>query len=131
MFHLTDPQRETLRLRLNARSGVLREEIARALHGSSSSVELAIPVGRPERGDEAVEDLEAGIAIAGVERDADELNAILEALARMESGRYGLCDDCRAPIAYERLLAQPQASRCMRCETERERLRARPSLTAL
>jgi len=62
---------------------------------------------------------------------ADELNAVLEALARMESGRYGLCSDCGAPIAFERLLAQPQASRCIRCETERERLRARPSLPAL
>ena len=131
MFHLTNSQRETLRLRLNARSAELREEIAEALHGPEPSIGLGLPDHRAERGDEAVEDLEAGIALASVERDADELNAVLEALARMEAGHYGLCADCRAPLSCERLLAQPQASRCMRCETERERLRARPSLPAL
>ena len=73
----------------------------------------------------------SGIELAGLARDADELNHVLEAMARMESGRYGMCADCGAPIAYERLLAQPQAARCIRCETERERLRARPSLPAL
>jgi len=131
MFHLTPPQRDTLRERLGARSAVLREEIANALHESAPSAELGLPDRRPEVGDEAETDLETGIVFAGVERDATELNAVLEALARMESGRYGLCADCGAPIAYERLLAQPQAARCMRCETERERLRARPSLPAL
>ena len=66
-----------------------------------------------------------------VQRDSAQLNALLEALSRMEQGGYGLCVDCGAPIAFERLLAQPQAPRCIRCETERDRLRARPSHPAL
>jgi RNA polymerase-binding transcription factor DksA len=81
--------------------------------------------------DDAVADLETGIEVAAVARDAEELNAVLEARARMEAGGYGLCVDCGAPIAFERLLARPDAPRCIRCETERERLRARPSLPAL
>ena len=128
MFQLTAAQRETLHAKLAERSAVLRGEIAHALHGDG---EPGLGDGRIEAGDEAVTDLETSIELCGMERDADELNAVLEALARMESGRYGLCSDCGAPIAFERLLAQPQASRCIRCETERERLRARPSLPAL
>lgn len=131
MFQLTPSQRETLRARLAERARVLRGEIAEALHASAVPAELGLPDRRAEAGDEALADLQSGIELAGMERDAEELNAVLEALARMDAGRYGLCTDCGAPIAYERLLAQPQAPRCIRCETERERLRARPSLPAL
>ena len=130
MFHLTTAQRETLRRQLTERSAVLRGEIAEALHHSAAPASLGV-ADRAEAGDEAEADLESSIELAGMERDAQELNGVLEALARMEDGRYGMCADCGAPIAFERLLAQPQAPRCIRCETERERLRARPSLPAL
>lgn len=130
MFHLTHSQRETLRRRLNERTAMLRGEIGHALHETAAG-DLAHTDRASELGDAAVADLETGITLAEVERDAAELNAVLEALARMEAGRYGLCLDCGAPIVFERLLAQPQAPRCVRCETERDRLRARPSLPAL
>ncbi len=131
MFHLNTAQRETLRLRLNERAGALRREIADVLHDSGARAALGLPNHREEIDDEALAELETGLEIAGVERDAAELNAVLEALARIDAREYGLCADCGAPIAYERLLAQPQATRCVRCESERERLRARPSLPAL
>lgn len=131
MFHLTTAQREALRAKLVDRAAVLRGEIAQVLHDTAAPAALGLPDRRAEAGDEPVADLEASIELSGVERDAEELNAVLEALARIEGGRYGLCADCGAPIAQERLLAQPQAARCIRCETERERLRARPSLPAL
>jgi DnaK suppressor protein len=131
MFHLTVAQCETLRASLQERARALRGEIREALHASATPAELGLPDHRAEIGDDALADLQTSIEIAGVERDANELNAVLEALARIDASHYGLCADCGAPIAYERLLAQPQASRCIRCENERERLRARPSLPAL
>ena len=131
MFHLTASQRETLHAKLRDRERVLRGEIAEALHATATPAELGLPDHRAEIGDEALADLQTSIELAGVERDADELNAVLEALARFDDGEYGLCADCGAAVVYERLLAQPQAARCIRCETERERLRARPSLPAL
>ncbi len=131
MVHLTTAQRDGLRVRLNERFAVLRAEISEALHATATPAELGLPNHRIETGDEAIADLETGIELAGVERDASEINAVLEAIARMDAGQYGFCSDCRAPIAHERLLAQPQAARCVRCETERERLRASPSLPAL
>ena len=131
MFQLTPAQRDALHARLTERSAMLRTEIGQALHAGAAPEDLGLPARRPETGDEAVDDLETSVELAGIERDAGELTDVLEALARMDHGRYGLCADCGAPIAYERLLAQPQAARCIRCETERERLRARPSLPAL
>jgi RNA polymerase-binding transcription factor DksA len=131
MFQLTPWHREVLRSRMVQRAHALRDEIAAALHDAETRTALGLPTPLPEPGDEAVEDLESGIAVASVERDASELNAITEALSRLDSGRYGLCSDCGAPLAWERLMAQPQAVRCVRCENENERRRARPSLPAL
>jgi len=131
VFHLSPSQRGQLRARLEERARTLRREIAEALHGDETGAALGVAERRSETGDEAVEDLEAGIEAAGAERDAAELNAVLEALVRMDAGHYGTCIDCGAPLALERLLAQPHALRCVRCETERERLRAQPSLPAL
>lgn len=41
--------------------------------------------------------------------------AVLSALQRIESGRYGTCMFCGNPIARERLEAAPEASVCMKC----------------
>lgn len=51
-----------------------------------------------------------------LEKEAQiELQAIDRALARMTSGRYGLCRDCGNPIAIERLRALPYTDRCIDC----------------
>lgn len=33
----------------------------------------------------------------------------------LRSGRYGVCRACRAPIAFERLMARPTARTCVAC----------------
>jgi DnaK suppressor protein len=40
------------------------------------------------------------------------------ALARLESGDYGVCEDCAQPIPPERLRALPEATRCVRCQRQ-------------
>jgi DnaK suppressor protein len=70
------------------------------------------------------------MALAEAGHDTTQVNAVREALFRMDRGGYGVCADCEAPIPFERLFAQPNTPRCIRCETERDRLRARPSLPA-
>jgi DnaK suppressor protein len=42
------------------------------------------------------------------------------ALARLESGRYGLCCQCGAALEAERLDADPSAVFCADCAAERE-----------
>lgn len=54
-----------------------------------------------------------GIEHVELLRDQEELAEIAEARTRMADGRYGECVDCGQPIAFERLLAQPIAKRCI------------------
>jgi RNA polymerase-binding transcription factor DksA len=45
---------------------------------------------------------------------------LLDGLRRMHAGTYGVCAACRSPIAYERLLAIPETSVCVRCSRSSE-----------
>ncbi|KKR21848.1 MAG: hypothetical protein UT50_C0003G0029 [Candidatus Moranbacteria bacterium GW2011_GWA2_39_41] len=47
-----------------------------------------------------------------LEKKLHEVNA---ALARMENGTYGFCDNCKQEIAIERLQANPSAQTCIKC----------------
>lgn len=44
-----------------------------------------------------------------------ELRQINKALARIESGDYGICGSCHKTISKERLEAVPYAASCMDC----------------
>lgn len=46
--------------------------------------------------------------------------AVAAALARVEAGTYGQCQDCGGPIAKARLEAIPQTAFCIRCERKHE-----------
>jgi RNA polymerase-binding transcription factor DksA len=63
---------------------------------------------------------------ASVERDAGERLELEDALRRMAVSAYGTCVECAAALPWVRLDARPEAKRCVRCETEHERRRARP-----
>jgi RNA polymerase-binding transcription factor DksA len=47
---------------------------------------------------------------------AQKLAQVRAALERIESGTYGLCTDCAAPIHEARLAARPFALRCVTCQ---------------
>jgi RNA polymerase-binding protein DksA len=55
-----------------------------------------------------------------------ELKKITAALARMESGQFGVCIDCGTPIDERRIKAYPYAIECIDCATLDERRKARP-----
>src|SRR5476649_2302195 len=48
--------------------------------------------------------------------DAKILQAIEEALVRMEKGTYGICRDCGDPVAPARLEAIPWTRSCITCK---------------
>jgi DnaK suppressor protein len=50
-----------------------------------------------------------------------------EALERLRSGRYGICDDCKKAIPRERLEAVPSAIRCVACQEKHEAKTAKRS----
>jgi DnaK suppressor protein len=49
------------------------------------------------------------------------LQAVNEALQRIEDGTFGTCGRCGKPIAEERLEAIPYANRCIDCKRLEER----------
>ena len=49
-----------------------------------------------------------------------EISEIASALARIESGDYGICVDCGVEIPEERLEVKPFARRCIKCEENYE-----------
>ena len=66
--------------------------------------------------DIAQESIERDTSIA-LRRLLAELREDVEhALARLEQGGYGICEDCSRPIPAERLRARPEAVRCVACQ---------------
>lgn len=55
---------------------------------------------------------------------AHVLNEVRMAIAAIDSGEYGICEDCDAPISSRRLDAIPWARVCVKCQERRDRARA-------
>ncbi len=66
--------------------------------------------------DQASGNNEVHIALKLRQTDAKILQAIEEALQRIEKGTYGVCRDCGEPIASARLLAIPWTRVCIACK---------------
>lgn len=64
--------------------------------------------------------VEVGMQLALRRRMETRRAEIEEALARMDSGEYGVCEDCGDDIALARLLANPTARLCVHCQADRE-----------
>ena len=66
--------------------------------------------------DQASGNNEVHIQLKLKQTDATILQAIEEALVRMEKGTYGICRDCGEPIAKARLEAIPWTRVCISCK---------------
>ena len=65
------------------------------------------------------EDREMGFAMRGLL--VERANRLAEALERLRSGDYGLCQVCGEPIAPKRLQAIPEVTTCVACQDAAER----------
>ena len=66
--------------------------------------------------DQASGNNEVHIQLKLKQTDAKILQAIEEALGRIEKGTYGICRDCGEPIAEARLKAIPWTRVCIACK---------------
>ena len=66
--------------------------------------------------DQASGNNEVHIALKLKQTDAKILQAIEEALKRIDKGTYGICRDCGEPIAPARLNAIPWTRVCITCK---------------
>lgn len=56
------------------------------------------------------------------DRERKLLQKIKEAIQRTEDGTYGVCEDCGEEISDSRLSARPEATLCINCKEEQEKV---------
>jgi DnaK suppressor protein len=119
MANLNSDQHQTIQRLLSEREVELREEV-RAAKATRAERTSAQGPNVEDAGEGGEARLRVGLEHVEIERDEDELRAIEEARERIGEGTYGDCVDCGQPIPFERLKAQPIASRCIACQSRYE-----------
>ncbi len=120
---LTPARRDLLAQVLRKRQQALARQLqAREEGGSAAEQALAA---REQDGDDALQ-LASEHEIESTRTDIEhrDLAALGAALQRVNDADYGLCADCGKAIPFERLFIEPQALRCVACESMREKKEA-------
>lgn len=97
--------------------GMLDRILTKSFAGESGSLEAAC---LPDAADRASLETDRSLTLLMRERERMAAEDIRNALARMETGEYGLCEECGEDIAPARLRAQPAATLCVHCKSLRE-----------
>ena len=114
---LTAKQLEQFRKQLGEKRDVLIEAAQRTIKN-----EMVVP--QDERFDEvdqaSTEYMQAfSFKLRGRERHL--LVKIDVAIKKLESGTFGMCEDCEEQISLKRLEARPEAPLCIQCKEAQER----------
>lgn len=119
MNHLSNEDIDTLQQRL----ALMRKQALDEIKTANAEIESTRASKYGEAGSRS-DDIEIArfeeIRRSEIEIDRGALRKIEEAEHRMIEGSYGVCSDCGEPIARERLLALPAATRCAACEKKKE-----------
>jgi DnaK suppressor protein len=91
--------------------GSLKDETGELVSGSADQ----------HMADTGTETVDREIDYTLEETDGRLLTGIDAALARIDAGTYGICVNCSAQIAPERLEAMPWATLCIDCKRKEER----------
>lgn len=119
MEHLTQEELAELKSKLENEVGVVEEEMSRIGHKNPTNP--ADWEAQPDKMDiQEADKNEAADRIESFEENTAILkeleiryNNIKKALARMDTGTYGICEVGNKPIKKERLYANPAASTCI------------------
>ncbi|MCU0594072.1 MAG: RNA polymerase-binding protein DksA [Desulfobacterota bacterium] len=87
----------------------------------------------PDQVDQASSAFDQGLTLRMRDREAKLVRKIRDALARLQDGTYGICEECGEEIPLRRLRARPVTTLCIKCKKEQEteeRKRAIPSQVA-
>ena len=80
-----------------------------------------------ETGDSAQLDVEMEINLRILEIKSTELKRLDHAVVRLESGDYGICQECGKEISEKRLQVLPFAELCFHCQEKAEKQEERNS----
>ena len=98
-----------------------RDALRKALAGDLSLLKELRQQSAGDMVDAALDSAQDEISSQLAEVESRELASIENALERMRSGEYGMCEGCTKKIPSPRLNALPYATLCIECQREAER----------
>ena len=101
-----------LKKRLGGELSELEEEALRAVGGEAGGGLSDVPL---HMGDLGTVNYEQEVTLGLLENEEQVLEEVNDALARIEQGTFGRCENCGQEISRERLKALPYARYCIRC----------------
>ncbi len=122
MAGLSPERQAEVKERLVSRKRRLWLEVKQQLKsGIGNGYQEMLATARDEEDQAAVSLLaETQLSLLGPKRQ--ELEAIEEALQRLENGNYGQCESCGLAIEPRRLEIMPETPLCRNCQSQREKL---------
>jgi len=97
-----------------------RDALRKVLAGDLSQLNSVRPNMTGDMVDAALDAVHDEILSQLAEVESRELAQIENALERMRTGQYGICESCGRKISLARLQALPYATLCIKCQRELE-----------
>ena len=113
--YMSEEQLEHFREILNAWKRELMYEVDRTVHHMQDEA-----ANFPDPNDRATQESEFGLELRTRDRERKLLRKIDAALARIDDGSYGYCDETGEEIGLKRLEARPVATLCLEAQERRE-----------
>ncbi len=113
--YMSDAQIEHFRKILSAWKRELIFEVDRTVHHMQDEA-----ANFPDPNDRATQESEFGLELRTRDRERKLLRKIESALARLDDGSYGFCDETGEEIGLKRLEARPVATLCLEAQERRE-----------
>ena len=113
--YMSNDQLEHFRKILTAWKKELMYEVDRTVHHMQDEA-----ANFPDPNDRATQESEFGLELRTRDRERKLLRKIDSALARIDDGSYGFCDETGEEIGLKRLEARPVATLCLEAQERRE-----------
>ena len=113
--YMSDEQLAHFREILNAWKRELMFEVDRTVHHMQDEA-----ANFPDPNDRATQESEFGLELRTRDRERKLLRKIDSALARIDDGSYGYCEETGEEIGLKRLEARPVATLCLEAQERRE-----------
>lgn len=113
--YMSDAQLDHFRNILSAWKRELMHEVDRTVHHMQDEA-----ANFPDPNDRATQESEFGLELRTRDRERKLLRKIDSALARIDEGSYGFCDETGEEIGLKRLEARPVATLCLEAQERRE-----------
>ncbi len=113
---ITDSKLHVIKKKLIKQRQELLSEAEQTLNNKISTEKESFP----DPTDQAVAELDNNFLLKLRGREQRLLKKIDEAISRIDSGNYGICESCGGQINIKRLEARPVTTLCIECKTAQE-----------